>query len=66
MARRKPAELEIRVAYEAHRTSAQCLAGAYEQLVPIPRRPVRPRAADSPPPAPDVDAVQPLRRTEHG
>jgi len=66
MARRKSAELEIRVAYEANRTSAQCLAGAYERLVPIPRRPVRPKVADPPTPFTDVDAVQPLWRTKRG
>jgi hypothetical protein len=66
MTRRKSAELEVRVAYEVNRMSAQCLAAAYERLVPIPRRPVRPRVADPSPPAPIVDAVQPLRRTERG
>jgi len=34
---RRP-ELQISRAFEATRIAAQCLAGAYERLVPIPRR----------------------------
>ena len=36
--RERPPELQIRSAFEATRTAAQCLAEAYERLVPIPRR----------------------------
>jgi hypothetical protein len=36
--RERPPELRIRSAFEATRTAAQCLAEAYERLVPIPRR----------------------------
>src|SRR3954464_15647969 len=35
--RGRPPELQIRSAFEATRTAAQCLAEAYECLVPIPR-----------------------------
>lgn len=38
----KPVELEVRVSFEAARIAPQCLADAYEHLVPIPRRPTRP------------------------
>ena len=45
--RGRPPELQIRSAFEATRTAAQCLAEAYEHLVPIPRRlprlPINPR-----------------------
>ena len=34
---RRP-ELQISRAFETTRIAAQCLAGAYERLVPIPRR----------------------------
>ena len=61
MARRsKRPELEVRVSFEAARIAPQCLAEAYERLVPIPRRPARllgrgeiprgPVAAADPPP----------------
>ncbi len=42
MARRnKSCELELRVSFETTRIAPQCLAEAYERLVPIPRRPMR-------------------------
>jgi hypothetical protein len=42
MARRsEPPELITRVSFEAARIAPQCLAEAYERLVPIPRRPTR-------------------------
>ncbi len=42
MARRKgKAELQVRTSFEASRTAAECLAAAYERLVPIPCRPIR-------------------------
>jgi hypothetical protein len=42
MARRKgDAELQVRTSFEASRTAAECLAVAYERLVPIPCRPIR-------------------------
>lgn len=42
MARRsKCPELEVRASFEAGRIAPQCLAEAYEHLVPIPRRPTR-------------------------
>jgi len=39
--RRKHAELEMRVSFEAARIAPQCLVEAYERLVPIPHRPTR-------------------------
>ena len=42
MARRsRPPELTVRVSFEAARIAPQCLAEAYERLVPVPRRPMR-------------------------
>ncbi len=42
MARRsKNPDLEVKVSFEAARIAPQCLAEAYELLVPIPRRPTR-------------------------
>ena len=46
--RGRPPELQIRSAFEATRTAAQCLAEAYERLVPIPRRLPRLPAIRSP------------------
>jgi hypothetical protein len=34
--------LEIRVTFEPSRVSSACIAQAYEQVVPIPRRPTSP------------------------
>ena len=48
MGRRKATELEVRVAFEASRIAPQCLADAYERLVPIPRRLTRKAAVSSP------------------
>lgn len=42
MARRsKDPDLEVKASFEAARIAPQCLAEAYELLVPIPRRPTR-------------------------
>ena len=61
MARRKSAEMDVRIAFEASRIASQCLADAYERLIPIARRPTRP-AANHPPLDP-VAATLPLRRS---
>ena len=68
MARRsKPAELEMRVSFEATRIAPQCLAEAYECLVPIPRRLTRPTEHHGVPPrAPAVTSRAGWRRAEHG
>jgi hypothetical protein len=65
MGRRKTKELEVRIAFEASRVAPQCLADAYERLVPIPRRPTRPTAARRPPLDPAA-TLPPLRRIERG
>ena len=64
MARRdKHAELDVRASFEAARIAPQCLAGAYERLVPIPRRrPTRPVAQGEAPPGSPAAAVRPGRR----
>jgi|GraSoiStandDraft_46_1057282.scaffolds.fasta_scaffold1774349_1 hypothetical protein len=63
MARRsKPPELITRVSFEAARIAPQCLAEAYERLVPIPRRPTRVTVADEPRPDLAGAADQPTRR----
>ena len=65
MGRRRATELEVRIAFEASRVAPQCLADAYERLVPIPRRPTRPTAASRP--SLDPAATSPaLWRTERG
>lgn len=65
MARRKSAEMDVRIAFEASRIASQCLADAYERLIPIARRPTRPAAANQPPLDPAA-ATLPLRRSERG
>ena len=63
MARRsKPPELIMRVSFEAARIAPQCLAEAYERLVPIPRRPTRVTVAAEPRPDLAGAADQPTRR----
>ena len=68
MARRsEPAELEMRVSFEATRIAPQCLAEAYEHLVPIPRRRTRPTEHRGTPPGPPaVVGRADRRRAEHG
>lgn len=45
MARRRTGpELQVRSAFEVARIAPQCLADAYERLVPILNRPTRPAA----------------------
>ena len=63
MARRKGnAELQVRVSFEASRTAAECLVAAYERLVPILRRQLRPdMRRDSPSTA--AVAVRPRHRS---
>lgn len=65
MGRRKATELEVRIAFEASRIAPQCLADAYERLIPIPRRQTRPttvsRASLDP-----AATLPPLRRIERG
>jgi hypothetical protein len=65
MGRRKATELEVRIAFEASRVAPQCLADAYERLVPIPRRPTRPTAAKRSSLSPAA-TLPPLRRIERG
>jgi hypothetical protein len=65
MGRRKAMELEVRIAFEASRIASQCLADAYERLVPIPRRPTR-QAAVSKPSLDPAATSPPLRRIECG
>ena len=64
--RGRPRELQIRSAFEATRTAAQCLAEAYERLVPIPRRLPRLRAIRGPRIAAAADAQPRPRSTERG
>jgi hypothetical protein len=68
MARRnKHPDLDVRVAFEATRIAPQCLAEAYERLVPIPRRPTRLVAHGEPLPGPSAAADRPgWRRVECG
>lgn len=68
MARRsKGPELEVRASFEAARIAQQCLAEAYERLVPIPRRPTRVAAPAGVPPSAASTMGQPgWRRAEGG
>jgi hypothetical protein len=62
-------ELRVRSAFEAARIAPQCLASAYERLVPVPRRPLRPAAAnraDLPVPAAEGGRPVAPRRAERG
>jgi hypothetical protein len=65
MGRRKATELEVRIAFEASRVAQQCLADAYERLVPIPRRPTGPTAVSRLSLEPAAE-LPPLRRIERG
>ena len=65
MARRKSAEMDVRIAFEASRMASQCLADAYERLILIARRPTRPTAVNQPPLDPAA-AMPPMRRSERG
>ncbi len=60
--RSKPPELMTRVSFKAARIAPQCLAEAYERLVPIPRRPTRSTVSDAPRPDLAGAAAQPTRR----
>lgn len=66
MARRStPLELRLQVSFEVSRIAPQCLADAYERLVPIPRRLTRPTTTAAIPT--QVLATPPKRRrTDHG
>ena len=64
--RGRPPELQIRSAFEATRTAAQCLAEAYERLVPIPRRLPRLPATRGPRIAAAADAQPEPRSAERG
>ncbi len=68
MARRnKHVELEVRVSFEAARIAPQCLAEAYERLVPIPRRPTRQIERRGVPPGLSATTDRPAwRRAERG
>jgi hypothetical protein len=65
--RRQPPEPTMRVSFEAARTAPQCLADAYERLVPIPRRSTQIAARREALPSPAVVVDRPMhRRAEHG
>jgi len=65
--REKCPELRVRSAFEAMRIAPQCLVSAYERLVPVPRRPLRPAARRGDPPAPVAEGGRPVpRSTERG
>jgi hypothetical protein len=68
MARRgQPPEPTMRVSFEVARTAPQCLADAYERLVPIPRRPAQTAACHEALPSLAVAMDRPMRRrAEHG
>ena len=67
MARRnRHIELEIRVSFEAARIASQCLAEAYERLVPIPRRLPRLPATRGPRGIVAADAQPGPRSAERG
>ncbi len=65
--RRNRPELQVSISFEAVRIAPQCLALAYEQVVPVPRRPVRPPACNEVPAGPvaALDETTP-RRAERG
>lgn len=66
MARRStPPKLRLQVSFEVCRIAPQCLADAYERLVPIPRRSIRPMVTAA---IPSQVPATPLmrRRTDHG
>ena len=67
MARRsKRPELTVRASFEAARIAPQCLAEAYERLVPVPRRLMRGSTLTGTPlGAPAVDLAD-RRRAEGG
>jgi hypothetical protein len=58
--------LDVRASFEAARIAPQCLAGAYERLVPVPRRPTRPAVSFAARPGPVAAAVRPGRRRAEG
>jgi len=63
MARRRDGpELQVRTAFEAARIAPQCLADAYERLVPIPRRLPRPAARSEVLPGHAAAVDRPMRR----
>ena len=57
----RPAPLTIEVSFEATRLSAQCLIEAYDRLVPIQRRRLRPPRE----PEPGEGEALTMRRSEH-
>jgi hypothetical protein len=61
-------ELRVRSAFEAMRIAPQCLASAYERLVPVPRRPLRSAANRADLPVPVAEGGRPVvpRRAERG
>lgn len=64
--RGKAPDLTIRVSFEAARIAPQCLAKAYERLVPIPRRPTRPTRSAEATPGSAMAINEPMRRrAEH-
>lgn len=59
----RPAPLRIQVSFEATRLSAQCLSEAYDCLVPIQRRRLRP--PPEPEPEPGEGEALTMRRSDH-
>lgn len=65
--RRNGLELQVSTSFEAVRIAPQCLATAYEQVVPIPRRPMRrPESLDASPEAGAADAKAMRKGAERG
>lgn len=65
--RRKGPELQVSTSFEAIRIAPQCLATAYEQVVPIPRRPTRSAAGfDASPGLEATDAKAIRKGAERG
>ena len=65
--RRNHPEPQVNISFEAARIAPQCLAVAYEQVVPIPRRPMRQPACKEGPSGPVTALDQlPPRRAERG
>lgn len=58
--RREPSPPTVRVSFETTRTSEQCLAQAYDRLVPISRRRLRPATRPGP-----VEAAKAAGGGEH-
>ena len=60
--RRNGPELQVSTSFEAIRIAPQCLATAYEQAVPIPRRSMRSRASLDVSPSAEVTDAKMIRK----